>query len=612
MEDHRPVASRLGRLLDACVALGLGLTAGVLLGARFGPVAAILGGLALLLVALRVLRRLGSRSRLAYRLLLLAWLAFAGVQGIERAAFRPPGPPRAAGDGAAASPRPFAAGLGSAAFELPARATMAGWGTRPRRRALPAWAGLGGVGRLSLAWMGPPAPGEAPRVPIFRRPEAKGPPIGARAVVIRPEGAPPFGLVRLDLILVPPRLARRVVEAVADLGFEDATLLVQASHTHSGPGGAFRAPLAEALGTDHFDVAVFDAVVAAAVGAVREADRVAVPARVTALEASDRGDDGLPVLARTRGRQADLDPAGDAERIDPRVLALRLEERASGRPIALIVHYAVQPVMLRPRHLVFGSDLPGAIENALEERLPGHPPVLFLNGHCGDVTPRRDGLSGPDGAGVLARRFAENVAADLAKEGALRTRIAVHAARDVRDLGTPFAFAALGSRSAFERHVLAGPFGRDAPQAFASALCLPANLLVWGLGLPEVRVGFTFGGAVGAAVRLDDAVPAGETAAGAVVLESEAGAEAVFLWHPAVATQALLRRWRADVAQRDLPAPFVLGATGGAIGYLVTAEEYAEGRYEALASLHGSEGARLVREMLFDALGRARRELGRE
>ena len=79
------------------------------------------------------------------------------------------------------------------------------------------------------------------------------------------------GLVRLDLVTSDAELHAAVAAALADLGFAPQTVLVPATHTHSGPGGYSDVPLSALLGTDHFRADVFEAVTAAAVRAVRAA-----------------------------------------------------------------------------------------------------------------------------------------------------------------------------------------------------------------------------------------------------------------------------------------------------------------------------------------------------
>jgi hypothetical protein len=424
--------------------------------------------------------------------------------------------------------------------------------------------------------------------------------VGARAFVLVPEaaGAPTVAFVRLDLIVAEASLTDAVLERTRALGLSPATLLLSATHTHSGPGAYHRAPLAQIAGTDHFDPRVHAAIVDAAVRAVERAHAEARPALLALPVARDRDAAGLPILARNRRR--------DPDEIDDRIFALRADARDTGETIALLLNYAVHPVTLRRTHMAFGRDLAGEVEEAVSNHLDRSPPVLFLNGAQADVTPRLRPDLGPQ---QLAAEFAAFVVPSLtAGSGYPLARI--RAAAVHRDLGSARAFRCLGSRAAFESRVVPTPLGDDVPSTLASVLAFPANALLWSLGLSDARVGLSFDGAVGALVNLDGLVPREPRRAGALAIEltqdAEGGrpARGVLLWLGGEPTQALGRRWRLQAEQAGAPTPFLLSHTNDSIGYLVTPEEYDEGGYEATATLYGRDTARHVEEALFAALQR--------
>ncbi|MCP4654382.1 MAG: hypothetical protein GY856_03075 [bacterium] len=321
--------------MPVMVALTVGMLAWPFTGWPLGLIAGLAAwtGSSLLL---RRLRRCPQRRR-AWRLVLLVWMIAATIFGIVEGRLEPPSavsPPQLV---AWERPGPFQAGVAEVEFQLPESAVLAGWGGPPRRLAAPGFAGLGVLGRLSLRLMGPPEQGSPPRVPMFRVSEEYVPALGARALVLLAEHDPsaaPVALVRLDLIEGSAELSEAVLVGVEDLGFVAATLLVAATHTHSGPGGFLRAPLAQVVGTDHLDQPVVDAIVAAAITAVRRATAAARPARIALVASRDRGSDGHPILARRRGR-------ADPDDIDDQVWGLRLEDRDSRQVLALLVDYAV-------------------------------------------------------------------------------------------------------------------------------------------------------------------------------------------------------------------------------------------------------------------------------
>ena len=107
----------------------------------------------------------------------------------------------------------------------------AGFGRRP----LPAGSGnpLGGYGGL-----------------FDRRAEGILDPPEARALVLQ-EGPVRVGLLTLDLVIAHRELRQAVLEEVHDSGFD--TLILTATHTHSGPGGYLRGWLPERVTGGEFN-----------------------------------------------------------------------------------------------------------------------------------------------------------------------------------------------------------------------------------------------------------------------------------------------------------------------------------------------------------------------
>ncbi len=592
----------LARLIGEIVPLGAALALGSLLAPVVGP----LGGAPLLLLAWALLSAVLVRVRRhpwlrrIYRGAVVAHIVFWAILGWRGAALDGPREPVLVGVLTTDAARPLRAGYGEAAFELPADTTLAGWGMRPRRINLPAFGGFGALGQRSLAWMGRPTDEAAHRRPLFRRPDAEGDALGARAVLLRSEGGSGVvAFVRLDLIVMEQDVADAILERTTALGLDASTLIVTATHTHSAPGGVSRASIAQVVGTDHADRRVFDAVVDAGVRALDRAAQRLRLARLTFRDARDRGADGRPLLAKTRGVLGDEDPAGDAERVDDRVLLMQLDA-LDGTPIAVLLNYAIQPVVVRPRELLFARDLAGALEDAFQDALPGRPPVVFLNGHCGDVTPRRGGARGREAAAAVAARFAASIAKQLDSTASppASARVRIEAAGVRRDFGTPRAFVAVGRSAELYAQLEAGGLGRSVSEGAATMLALPANLALWTLTLTEARLGFTFSGAAGTMVNLEDHVLERDLAVGAIRLTTP-GESRLLLWHPAVGTQALGKALRTRFGE---PTPFLLGFANGACGYLTTESEYARGGYEARSSLYGPAGGQLLEEALAHAV----------
>jgi hypothetical protein len=507
---------------------------------------------------------------------------------------------------------PFEAGFGAAPFELPARTTLAGWGSRPRRIALPPFAGFGVLGARCQRWMAEREDDEAgPRRPLFQSadPTLPAEKLGARALVLRPVGErAPVGIVRLDLVTSGTRLWEAILRMVADLGFRPEGLLVVASHTHSGPGGYTGLTLSALAGTDHYDPLVFAAIRDAAVAALRTAYTEARPARIEVLQATD---DGPTPLARLRGSGA------TDGTLDERVHALRLSGREDGAPIGVLVQYAVHPTLVRRRHQAFSRDIVGALEEELSAVLPGNPPVLYVNGALGDVAPGRRHGSGTEAATLLASEFAARIGPQWSApgDGIQGDHLQVAAVRRHVPLPQAYLVEGLGKRNAV-LDAVSRPWGEGGAAALAAdVLALPLNALLWSFTLTEIRLGFSWHGAAGVCIQLGsdrapDAVDVGvwELGIGAAPGTRTASAgRCTLLWQPGEATTALGLAWR-ERAQADGGGPvFLTGLTNGSMAYLTTEAEYRRGGYEAVATLYGPRTGHLIGA----ALGAAADEAGR-
>lgn len=595
---------RLGRRLGGEVVPAL---AGLLLGEasvaalpRWG--AAMLGVVAWCVAsAVLAWARARPAPRRLYRIALLAHIACWSWQGWSAHWLEAPAPSLPASVAGWEAAQPFLAGVAEASFDARGHGTLAGWGQRPRRIAVPPFLGLGPVGRAGQAWMGALTGADGlPREPLFAAPAEPGDALGARALVLRPtQGGPPLVLLRVDLTTSDAWLVEAIRERLAPLGVAAPLLVVSATHTHSGLGGYARDALGTTLALDHYDPEVFEAIVTACVAAVQRAHAQARPARIALAVARDRGADGVPILARRRA-------GGDFDDIDDRVVALRVEAD-EGRTLALVVNHAVHATAVRRDCMAHDRDIVGAVEEQLGWRLPGHPLVLFVNGALGDVAPRMARTAErPDVLREAGERFADAVAPALMQPAA-RTRLRVQGARVERDLGGAHAFVTLGSRSTWLEEVPLRPFDGPLAGVAGDVVLLPANVLLWSLTLTDARVAGSLGGTLGVQVSLRPYLSQARQPAGALVLTlaGEAGEEPLrwpLLWVPGEPTTRVGRAWREEFAAPGGAVPMVLGCTNGSMAYITSAEEQQQPTYEATATLYGQATEALLAEMLRAAL----------
>ncbi len=469
----------------------------------------------------------------------------------------------------------FKAGAASVEFTPPKGYPLAGYGGGERRINHPLWWGLGWPGRLNLAWKrwkhetGEPACLLAPAAGAHDA-------LLAKALVIAAESGPPFAIVRLDAIESSARLHDEVSALVADLGFKPETIVVAATHTHSGVGGFLDMPLAELLAMDLYRRETEVRLAKAAAEAIRAAFASARPATIGFGRARD--DDGTGKARIARNRRAGR-AKGDEEQLD-RDVELVLVRDLAGETIATLVNYAVHPTILGTANRYFSSDLVGPAEAAVRSGAGGGE-ALFLNSAEGDVGPRagsggiRETLQAGDAfAAVCSGAFAAIPA---------NPRIEISGAVGTRDMGDPFVFLTPGDRSRF----YAGDEG--AGKWITAPLTLPVNLLIWIAGFTNVRVAITWNLSVGAVIDFSSYGHGSSRFRGGGV-RIKAGGEDVFLFAaPCEATHTvgleLKKRARAKGATRVL----VVGLADDAMSYVATRDEYFEGGYEATMTLFGPD-----------------------
>lgn len=247
-----------------------------------------------------------------------------------------------------------------------------------------------------------------------------------------------------DVIWFPDAMAWRLREGIARAANVDTSaVILAASHSHGSPQPEPRFPFGR---SDPAWVARFErAVLATATEALaaRPADVTLHfgEARISPLVAINRRRlawyrDGV----RLRRRVQSLPNA--ARTIDDRVSVLVARDGADAVR-AIIVHAVCHPVTL-PRDAT-GADFPGIIREKLQARFGAHVPVLFLQGHCGDIRPRLihepSGLKDHVIETLIGPRFRASREGDTETVGIAITRVAERAIAGAHALVPQFAHA---------------------------------------------------------------------------------------------------------------------------------------------------------------------------
>ena len=190
------------------------------------------------------------------------------------------------------------------------------------------------------------------------------------------DGRTPLALVALDLVMYPNKDTWAVRRAVASrCAIPAANIMICSSHTHSGPWTS-RGISVDALEEDiRPDPGYVEFLRERLVSLILEAEGNRFPARVGV----DKG-----VCGRERGVGGNRrDPDGPA---DPEVWTIGVQD-ADGHWRACAVKYALHPTVLHAENTLVSADYPGYIRQYLNK---GHPGMtfLFLQGTSGNQSSR--------------------------------------------------------------------------------------------------------------------------------------------------------------------------------------------------------------------------------
>ncbi|MEZ5820083.1 MAG: hypothetical protein R3D82_04680 [Xanthobacteraceae bacterium] len=215
-------------------------------------------------------------------------------------------------------------------------------------------------------------------------------------------------IVSFDLMVVGAELQQAIHAGLALHGFAQAEIMLLASHTHFAPAtDRACAPLGE-------PDAQFVAEVAAAVENLVARMLQASPVESRLEIRRGRLDHSvnrrrfwpLPTVGRTYGfRLTSTVMAPDPERPTNELATVLLLRRADDDGvIAAIWHYTCHATAVIPWDVI-SADFPGAVRRLLRQRF-GDIPCLFVQGCCGDISPKLAGSPVREGTAGRLRRFA--------------------------------------------------------------------------------------------------------------------------------------------------------------------------------------------------------------
>ena len=247
-------------------------------------------------------------------------------------------------------------------------------------------------------------------------------PLYAQVLYIKDGKGTGFVLASFDLIGLPHDLSDRIrIRMVQELGVDWNLVVLNASHTHSGPY-MLRSLMAGFGPPPQVEVDYFNSLEDKMITATRAAAKALQPVEVEVFQATSQ----IGINRRGKneqGRRGMLpDPNGP---YDEKVWTLRLMPRDGGSP-AVVFSCACHPVIVYGyAYEALSADFPGATRRLLRESLGAEAHAQFVQGFAGNIRPRiladaargRFRASKPGDVDRVARELAGAVLAALKTHG---------------------------------------------------------------------------------------------------------------------------------------------------------------------------------------------------
>jgi hypothetical protein len=197
--------------------------------------------------------------------------------------------------------------------------------------------------------------------------------VWAKALVLA-KGNQRFALVTADVLAFPPQFKAAVMERLASEGWSADQIMLLPSHTHTSfdmmalhPGNKFGIPQ---VGIFHKEL--FEHAAGHLATAVREAARKVSPVLA--------GSSTVSVPDRNRNRR----PGLTTHDLD---LTVTRVDTSTGKPLAVLVNWTAHPTFMDQEDMLFSGDWPGHLQRTLEALIGQGVVAMFYNGAEGDQSP---------------------------------------------------------------------------------------------------------------------------------------------------------------------------------------------------------------------------------
>ncbi|MSU58442.1 MAG: hypothetical protein EXS35_09730 [Pedosphaera sp.] len=209
-------------------------------------------------------------------------------------------------------------------------------------------------------------------------------PLFAQVLFLKDAKGAGFVLVSFDVVGLPPSLSDRLrTRIVHELGLDYNLVVLNASHTHSGPY-MIREMMAGVGPAPEIEVEYFKTLTDKIISATRAAGKNLKPVTVETF----RGTSQVAINRRGKNKAGKVgllpNPNGP---INEEVWVLKVSPTDGSAP-ALVFSYACHPVIVYGfAGAAISADFPGVTRNILREKL-GAAQVQFVQGTAGNVRPR--------------------------------------------------------------------------------------------------------------------------------------------------------------------------------------------------------------------------------
>ncbi len=210
-------------------------------------------------------------------------------------------------------------------------------------------------------------------------------PLYAQVLCLKDAKGTGFVLASFDIIGSPHDLSDRLrTDIVQELGVDWNLVVLNASHTHSGPY-MIRSLMAGVAPAPQIETDYFKALEERVIAATRAAARTMRPVRVEVF----RGSAQVGINRRNRNQQGAMGNLPNAQGpYDEKVWVLKLSPTNGGEP-AVVFSYACHPVIVYGyAFAAISADYPGATRTRLRESLGSRAHVQFVQGFAGNIRPR--------------------------------------------------------------------------------------------------------------------------------------------------------------------------------------------------------------------------------